>query len=181
MGTSAGREMKLPLNQSLCTFVKGNFKTIVMLPKYVDIMEWVAVNIFDFYTNLNEFYGVISECCPTLSYTWINQDRKSVHLPAPTYIDYVMTWGKISLQTFPSTIKHVYRQLLRVFAHIYHAHFQHLLHVRSEPHFNSLLAHFWAFGKEYDLLEIKDVKGQGQGVVGIGGLWDKWREMGILD
>lgn len=24
--------------------VKGNFKTIVMLPKYVDIMEWVAVN-----------------------------------------------------------------------------------------------------------------------------------------
>lgn len=27
-----------------------------------------------------------------LNYTWINQDRKSVHLPAPTYIDYVMTW-----------------------------------------------------------------------------------------
>ena len=24
--------------------VKGNFKTIVMLPKYVDIMEWVAMN-----------------------------------------------------------------------------------------------------------------------------------------
>ncbi|CAK5265319.1 unnamed protein product [Mycena citricolor] len=24
--------------------VKGNFKTIVMMPKYVDIMEWVAVN-----------------------------------------------------------------------------------------------------------------------------------------
>ena len=66
--------------------VKGNFKTIVMLPKYVDIMEWVAVNsalhlpswllhdnfsfdlryslkVFDFYTNLNEFYGVIAECC----------------------------------------------------------------------------------------------------------------------
>lgn len=28
----------------------------------------------------------------SLSYTWINQERKSVHLPAPTYIDYVMTW-----------------------------------------------------------------------------------------
>jgi MOB kinase activator 1 len=24
--------------------VKGNFKTIVMLPKYVEIYEWVAVN-----------------------------------------------------------------------------------------------------------------------------------------
>lgn len=79
------------------------------------------IAVFDFYTNLNEFYGVITECCtaqtcttmsagPTfvhvlrrylsqrlndtyrLKYTWINQDRKSVHLPAPTYIDYVMTW-----------------------------------------------------------------------------------------
>ncbi len=77
--------------------VKGNFKTIVMLPKYVDIMEWVAVNsvyrlsqqsqhsahsrsyrnpnkhvVFDFFQNLNMFYGVISECCtqhscPTMS------------------------------------------------------------------------------------------------------------------
>jgi len=71
----------------LCTpfadaaLVKGNFKTIVMLPKYTDIMEWVAVNspcfhpsrlvaridcylqVFDFYTNLNEFYGVIAETC----------------------------------------------------------------------------------------------------------------------
>ncbi len=29
-----------------------------------------------------------------LNYTWINQDRKSVQLPAPTYIDYVMTWAQ---------------------------------------------------------------------------------------
>lgn len=59
--------------------VKGNFKTIVMLPKYVDVMEWVACNskfgfslswalrdaciVFDFYQNLNLFYGVVSECC----------------------------------------------------------------------------------------------------------------------
>lgn len=61
--------------------VTGNFKTIVMLPKYVDVMEWVACNgqpcssamatdliltwqaVFDFYQNLNLFYGVVSECC----------------------------------------------------------------------------------------------------------------------
>jgi MOB kinase activator 1 len=109
--------------------VKGNFKTIVMLPKYVDIMEWVAVNSA-FLTRLTPcFLGksqrvlrchsgmlhtkklsddvsrldvcCLSRPCPIiccsslkrrLNYTWINQDRKSVHLPAPTYIDYVMTW-----------------------------------------------------------------------------------------
>lgn len=65
--------------------VKGNFKTIVMLPKYVDITEWVAVNsaydvpilesfdvdrhatVFDFFQNLNMFYGVVSECCTKAS------------------------------------------------------------------------------------------------------------------
>ncbi|KAF9468640.1 Mob1/phocein [Collybia nuda] len=187
--------------------VKGNFKTIVMLPKYVDIMEWVAVNIFDFYTHLNEFYGVITECCTqqncptmsaglTLNYTWINQDRKSVHLPAPTYIDYVMTWvqnllddensfptksGQEFSPSFPSTVKHVYRQLLRVFAHIYHAHYTHLLHLRSEPHFNSLFAHFLAFGREYELLEVKDVKGSASAPVGVGLLWEKWKDMGLLE
>ncbi|KAI0916878.1 hypothetical protein AcW1_007791 [Taiwanofungus camphoratus] len=187
--------------------VKGNFKHIVMLPKYADVMEWVAVNIFDFYQNLNQFYGVLAECCtqqscptmsagPTLNYTWINQDRKSVQLPAPTYIDYVMTWvqnllddenvfptksGRDFSQTFPSTVKHVYRQLLRVFAHLYHSHYPQILHLRSEPHFNSLFAHFLAFGKEYELLDLKDVKGQSGAPVGIGALWERWKEMGILE
>ncbi|KAI0667764.1 Mob1/phocein [Trametes maxima] len=187
--------------------VKGNFKTIVMLPKYADVMEWVAVNIFDFYQNLNQFYGVLAECCtqqscpsmsagPNLNYTWINQDRKSVQLPAPTYVDYVMTWvqnllddenvfptksGRDFSQSFPSTVKHVYRQLLRVFAHLYHAHYQQILHLRSEGHFNSLFAHFLAFGKEYELLEAKDIKGQPGALVGVGALWDKWKEMGILE
>ncbi|KAI0081626.1 hypothetical protein K474DRAFT_1635537 [Panus rudis PR-1116 ss-1] len=186
--------------------VRGNFKTIVMQPKHVDVMEWVAVNIFDFYQNLNLFYGVLAECCtqqscptmsagPQLNYTWINQDHKNVQLPAPTYIDYVMTWvqnllddenvfptrsGREFPSNFPVTIKHVYRQLLRVFAHLYHAHYHQILHLRSEPHFNSLFAHYLAFGKEYDLLDLKDVKGQPNAPVGIGALWDKWKDMGIL-
>jgi MOB kinase activator 1 len=83
---------------------------------------------------------------------------------------------------FPSTIKHVYRQLLRVFAHIYHAHYTQILHLRSEPHLNSLFAHFLAFGREYELLDIKDVKGgPNQPVVGIGALWERWREVGTLE
>jgi len=84
-------------------------------------------------------------------------------------------------QSFPSTVKHVYRQLLRVFAHIYHAHYPQILHLRSEPHFNSLFAHFLAFGREYELLEVKDVKGSSSTPVGVGQLWEKWREMGILE
>jgi len=49
----------------------------------------------------NTFLSVVYR----LNYTWINQDRKSVHLPAPTYIDYVMTWVQNLLDddnTFPT-------------------------------------------------------------------------------
>lgn len=75
----------------------------------------------------------------------------------------------------------MYRQMLRVFAHIYHAHYRDILHLRSEPHFNSLFAHFLAFGREYELLEIKDVKGAPNAPVGIGDMWEKWKDMGILE
>lgn len=133
-----------------------------------------------------------------LDYTWIDQNRKQVKLAAPTYIDYVMTWVQNMLddenvfptkaghdfpQHFPATSRHIYRQLLRVFAHIYHAHYAQILHLRSEPHFNSLFAHFLAFGREYELLDAKDIRGSAsQGtLVGAGDLWEKWKEMGILE
>jgi len=187
--------------------VKGNFKTIVMLPKYVDVSEWVAVNIFDLFNSLNLFYGVISECCttqtcptmsagPNLDYTWIDSNHRQVKLPAPTYIDYVVTWiqktlddemvfptkaGRDFTPSFPKTIKQIYRQLLRVFAHIYHAHFHQILHLRSEPQLNSLMAHFLAFGREYTLLDAKDFYMSSGAPIGIGQLWVKWKEVGILE
>jgi MOB kinase activator 1 len=83
--------------------------------------------------------------------------------------------------SFPATIKNIYRQLLRVFAHIYHAHFNQVLHLRAEPHFNSLFAHFLAFGREYDLLDVRDIKGETNNPVGVGALWERWRQSGILE
>jgi MOB kinase activator 1 len=71
--------------------------------------------------------------------------------------------------------------MLRVFAHIYHAHFHQILHLRSESHLNSLMAHFLAFGREYTLLDTKDFYMAGGTPIGIGQLWVKWREMGILE
>jgi MOB kinase activator 1 len=150
-----------------------------------------------------------------LNYVWIHQGGKQATLPAPTYIDYVMTSIQNLIDdekifptkssrclrkkesdiltkfpvvqdqafhpSFPATIRTVYRQLLRVFAHIYHAHYQQILHLRSEPHFNSLFAHFLAFGREYELLEVRDIKGEPAASVGVGLLWERWKESGILE
>lgn len=114
--------------------------------------------------------------------------RNQVNLPCPrpsrllTQCVFAPPKGQDFPASFPSTIKHVYRQLLRVFAHIYHAHYPQILHLRSEPHFNSLFAHFLAFGREYELLDVKDVRGPSNApAVGIGALWERWKEMGILE
>jgi MOB kinase activator 1 len=109
--------------------------------------------------------------------------KSGMHSPSffyiPTYFRFMI--GQQFQQTFPSTVKHMYRQLLRVFSHIYHAHYHQILHLRSEPHFNSLFAHFLAFGREYELLEMKDLKGSASAPVGVGALWERWRDMGILE
>ena len=55
------------------------------------------------------------------------------------------------------------------------------MHLSIEAHFNSLFAHFLAFGKEFDLLQMTDLmtpQGMGQGVAELS---EKWREMGILE
>ena len=172
--------------------IKGSFRTIITLPKYVHPYEWISVNLFDFFHNLNHFYGALAQFCtaqsnPTMSagvglhYAWVDVHGKPIYLPAPQYIDFVMTWINRLLddeavfptrasrdfpQTFPITAKQVYKQLLRIFAHIYHAHFPWLLHLSCEGHFNSLFAHFIAFGKEFNLFDFRDFKGTGNAAIG---------------
>lgn len=159
--------------------------------------------VFDFFHDLNQFCGVTTEfctvqACPTMSagvgyvlhwlehscslhYTWMDVNRKPIHLPAPQYIDFVMTWighllndeavfptksGREFPASFPTTARQVYKQMLRIFAHIYHAHFPLLLHLSCEGHVNSLFAHFVAFGKEFDLFDFREFKGNGDPSVG---------------
>ncbi|ORX99435.1 Mob1/phocein [Basidiobolus meristosporus CBS 931.73] len=166
------------------SLVKGSFKPIVALPKYVDENEWLAVNVFDFFNYLNLFYGSISDFCtmrdcstmsagPGVEYTWVDSQKKSVKLPAPQYIDYVMSWiqnmlndenvfptkaGREFPRDFSLTIRMITKQLFRVFAHMFHCHYEPLLHLCAEGHFQSLFGHFMTFAKEFDLLDKKEIQ-----------------------
>ncbi|KAM0791319.1 hypothetical protein ACM66B_005791 [Microbotryomycetes sp. NB124-2] len=207
-GQQAQERLFLCLPFVKAALVKGNFKTIVALPKYVDVNEWVAVNLVDLFNNLNLFYSVVTEFCtvdrcPTMSagpgmdYTWIDANRKRVKLPAPQYIDYVLTWveglikdesvfptkaGREFSPNFPSVARHIYTQLLRIFAHLYHAHYSVFLHLSSEGHLNSLFAHFLTFGREFDLLEEKECRAPKEGwPFVIGDLMDVWKGLGTLE
>ncbi|OLL21808.1 Maintenance of ploidy protein mob2 [Neolecta irregularis DAH-3] len=156
--------------------LKGSFKTIVDPPKYVDVKEWLALNVFEFFNSLNQFYGVLQEfcslqTCPTMSagpgcdYTWPDANRRQIRLPAPHYIEYLLSWTNERLndesifptkasQEFPgvftNNVKAIYKQMFRVFAHIYHNHFDKILHLSLEAHWNSFFAHFISFGKAWN-------------------------------
>ncbi|KAG0745869.1 hypothetical protein G6F57_003965 [Rhizopus arrhizus] len=164
--------------------VQGNFKTIVELPKYVDVNEWLSFNTFEFFNHLNLFYGSITtfctpQACPTMSagpgveYTWSDSLSKKAKLSAPQYIDYMTTSMENTLsdesifptksgvdfpKELPSVIKRMFGQMFRLFAHIYHEHYDKVLSLNEEPHFNSLFAHFISFAKEFDLLEKKELQ-----------------------
>lgn len=164
--------------------VKGSFKTIVQLPKYVDYGEWLALNIFELFNNLNRFYGVISEYVtpeayptmnagPNINYLWVDATGLAVNLPACQYIEYVITWisNKINDQSvfptknggaFPPNFlkdcKNISRQMFRIFAHIYHNHFDKIVHLSLEAHFNSFFAHFISFVKEFNLIDRNELE-----------------------
>ncbi|ODQ79604.1 hypothetical protein BABINDRAFT_63325 [Babjeviella inositovora NRRL Y-12698] len=164
--------------------VKGSFRTIVQLPKYVDYGEWLALNVFETYTHLNQFYGIVAEyvtpaAYPTMSagpgcdYYWQDGSGQAVMLPAGQYIELVLLWvsNKLNDQTlfptknggafppyFGKDVKNMCRQMFRVFAHMYHNHFEKFVHLLLEAHWNSFFAHFISFVREFGLMDKREME-----------------------
>ncbi|KAJ3093022.1 Maintenance of ploidy protein mob2 [Quaeritorhiza haematococci] len=109
---------------------------------------------------------------PNFEYTWTDSQKRTMKIPAPQYIDYVMTWIQNTLdneavfptkagEDFPREFQQhcraIFKQLFRVFAHIYYHHYDKILHLSAEGHLNTLFAHFVCFGKEFELIEKKEL------------------------
>lgn len=130
------------------------------------------------------FYGSITDfctstTCPSMTagsqveYTWIdNSTGKKLKLSAPQYIDSMASSienvmldeslfptkvGREFPTDFKELVKRIFGQLFRLFAHIYHHHYDKILSLHEEPHLNSLFAHFISFSKEFDLLDKKEL------------------------
>jgi len=167
------------------TLGSGNLKQAVKLPEGEDLNEWLAVNTVDFFNQINMLYGTISEFCtprdcpvmsagPKYEYHWADgtQVKKAIKVSAPEYVDYLMTWvqGQLDDETiFPSKIgvpfpksfqtivKNIFKRLFRVYAHIYHSHFQKIASLGEEAHLNTSFKHFIYFVQEFDLIEKKEL------------------------
>jgi MOB kinase activator 1 len=102
------------------TLTAGNLREAVKLPEGEDKNEWLAVNTFDFFNQINMLYGTITEFCtdstcpimsagPEFEYRWADgvKVKKPISLSAPEYVDVLMTWVQEQLddeKIFPSAI-----------------------------------------------------------------------------
>lgn len=53
---------------------------------------------------------------------------------------------------FVDTVKKIFRRLFRVYAHIYHSHFNQVCDLGEEAHLNSLFKHFIIFSNHFKLI-----------------------------
>ncbi|ETO36114.1 Mob4B protein, partial [Reticulomyxa filosa] len=101
-----GSEKRIALHKySEETLGAGNMLQAVQLPKNEDPLEWLAVNVVDFFNAASLLYGIITEFCteescplmsagPKYEYLWMDgvKFKKPVKVSAPKYIDYLMSW-----------------------------------------------------------------------------------------
>jgi MOB kinase activator 1 len=171
--------------QMKATLGSGDLRGAVKLPPGEDLNEWLAVNIIDFFNQINLLYGSITEFCtpkscpvmsagPKYEYLWADGKdiKKPLKVSAPEYADYLMTWVQNILEdetifptseetpfpkTFKSTVKTIFKRLFRIYAHIYYSHAQEIVDLGVEAHLNTAFKHFYLFIEEFDLVEPKEM------------------------
>ena len=57
---------------------------------------------------------------------------------------------------FITQIKLIFKQIFRIFAHIFHQHYDKIVQLSCQSHLNTLFGHFIAFAKGFELLEKKE-------------------------
>jgi len=171
--------------QLQATLGSGDLRSAVKLPPDEDSNEWLAVNIIDFFNQINLLYGSITEFCtpkscpvmsagPKYEYLWADGKdiKKPVKVSAPEYADYLMTWVQQQLEdesifpvnddtpfpkNFKAIVKNIFKRLFRIYAHIYYSHAQEIMDLGVEAHLNTAFKHFYLFIREFDLVEGKEM------------------------
>ncbi|KAH6598783.1 hypothetical protein BASA61_002794 [Batrachochytrium salamandrivorans] len=132
------------------TLGSGNLKLAVELPQGEDLNEWLAVNTVDF--------SIRSTCSmePLLSFAL----HKSAQSFQSLLDDDAIFPSKIGVpfsKSFQTSIKTILKRLFRVYAHIYHSHFQKFVDLRADAHLNTSFKHFIYFVNEFSLIDKKEL------------------------
>ena len=181
-----GSRSYLLLEKKRATLNAGDFSESLKLPPGTDLEDWLAANIVDFYNEIQMVTEDVlktctSEKCPTMSagpkyqYLWQDNDsyKSPTAMPAHNYINLLFQWVDKLLddqnifpadpsipfpKNFKDIIKNICKRLFRVYAHIYHHHFDDIKQLNTEAEFNTAFRHFYTFLKEFDLIPVNETE-----------------------
>ncbi|MQL78048.1 hypothetical protein Taro_010476 [Colocasia esculenta] len=119
----------------------------VSAPKYVEyLMDWIAEQLDD-ETIFPQKLGIA--CCEIPLSRNINPFFKETQvLNLLVHIS-----GSPFPPNFREIVKTIFKRLFRVYAHIYHSHFQKIVSLQEEAHLNTCFKHFTLFTWEFHLIE----------------------------
>ncbi|KAL6816976.1 Mob1/phocein [Trichoderma camerunense] len=165
----------------------GSLRKCVKLPEGEDENEWLAVNMVDFYNQINLLYGAITEFCSPQScpemkatdefeYLWQDSEnyKRPTKMAAPAYIEQLMTWVQANIdnesvmpskigvpfpKSFPTLIRQIFKRMYRVYAHIYCHHYPVIRELGLEPHLNTSFKQYVLFIDEHSLASGRDYWG----------------------
>lgn len=168
------------------TLGSGNLRAAVTLPDNEEATEWLAANTVDFFNEISLLYGLVSDDAkkygkpgegfpPGFEYRWADGVNvvKPMRCSSPEYVEYVMMWVEDQInnedifpvqeaQPFPSDflvyVKDIFKRLFRIFAIIYHRHFQTVESLDAAAHLNTCFKHFMFFVLEFGLVDEKEMK-----------------------
>lgn len=149
-------------------------------PPGQDVNDWIAMNLIEFYNQLNMFFTAISDECtqescpkmcsgPNYVYLWQDEDqyKKPTELPAKQYILLLFDWADEQLSDrkvfpiqsstpypsgFKKTAGKIYRRLFRIYCHLYYHHLKDFKENGGIHYLNASLKHFYRFVKRHDLV-----------------------------
>eukprot|EP01137_Pigoraptor_chileana_P016557 Opistho-2@73494 len=157
----------------------------VKRPTGTPLDEWLAVNIIDFYNQINLLYAVVSRHCtditcpvmsagPTFEY-YLKEDKGAgggaFQVSAPEYTEQLMAWVASQLidpelipahnrpfpERFMAVAQTIFRRLFCVYAHIYCAHQKDLTESGLWDVFGIRCRHFLYFVFEFDLIQRRQL------------------------
>ncbi|KAG6508368.1 hypothetical protein ZIOFF_033742 [Zingiber officinale] len=119
-------------------------------------------------------YVYLQICTCRYEYRWADgvQIKKPIEVSASKYVEYLMEWIEVQLDdesifpqklgtpfpaNFKDVVKTIFKRLFRVYAHIYHSHFQKIVSLKEEAHLNTCFKHFILFTYEFGLIDKKEI------------------------
>eukprot|EP00761_Pharyngomonas_kirbyi_P001604 gb/GECH01001608.1/.p1 GENE.gb/GECH01001608.1/~~gb/GECH01001608.1/.p1 ORF type:complete len:222 (+),score=46.49 gb/GECH01001608.1/:1-666(+) len=162
-----------------------NLEDAVKLPEGVELNDWLANHVVDFYESVSMLYsGVEQDCtavsCPSMTvgtqfeYLWVDGHdyKKPTAVPAPEYIDRCLDWIENLIsdesvfvveenakypKNFKSQVKKIMKRMFRIYAHVLYEHFRKVKAEGYEAHINTSFKHFMHFNFEFDLMDRKEM------------------------